>query len=158
MRPQKTTLYIVTMWELDVNRISTSGVGNAYVSPAHQRHAPHRRHEHGDLVTEVLVQAGELRELGNVLQPGVRDLVTAIQVLAGELRELSNMRQPRVRDFVTVIQVQAGELREFGNALKPRVRDLALFIPSTFSKKQRTMRSAGKKTFSMMCNPLLTRI
>ena len=67
----------------------------------------------------------ELRELGNVLQPRVRDLVTATQVQAGELRELGNVLQPRVRDLVTATQVQAGELRELGNVLQPRVRDLA---------------------------------
>ena len=41
----------------------------------------------------------------------VRDVVSARYVQAGELRELGNMLQPRVRDVVTASQVQAGELR-----------------------------------------------
>ena len=47
-----------------------------------------------DLATVRQVQAGEQRELGDVLQPRVRDVVTAIQVQAGELRELGNVLQP----------------------------------------------------------------
>ena len=57
--------------------------------------------------------------------PHVRDLATAKQVQAGELREWGNVLQPRVRDLDTVTQVQAGELRELGNVLQARVRDLA---------------------------------
>ena len=55
------------------------------------------------------VQAGELRELGNVLQSRVRDLavvmVTTTQVQARKLRELGNMLQPRVRDVAAATQV-----------------------------------------------------
>ena len=76
------------------------------------------------IFTPTQVQAGELRELGNVPQSRVRDLVTAIQVQARELRELDNVLQPHVRDLLTVMQDQAGELRELGNVLQPHVRDL----------------------------------
>ena len=77
----------------------------------------------GDLDTERQVQAGELRESGNVLQPRVRDRATAGQVQAGELRELGNVLQPRARNLVT--HVQAGDVLQAASALKHTVLDAA---------------------------------
>ena len=61
--------------------------------------------------------------MGNVLQPHICDLATPAQTQAGELRELGNVLQPGVR-VVTAIHVQAAELRELANVLQHRVCDL----------------------------------
>ena len=71
--------------------------GNWSVTQAVDEGPPHSR----DPVTVFHLQAGELRELGKVLQPRARDLAAAMQVQAVELRELGHVLQPRVRDLAT---------------------------------------------------------
>ena len=48
----------------------------------------------------------------------------AIQCQADELRELGNVLRPHVRDLETKFKFRLVKLREAGNAIKPRVRDL----------------------------------